>query len=75
MTPEEQKDLDALHKEQTNLREHFSSYVRHILDMGPEELKHSGHKTVEEALVYAAKSHIKDLDKLVKAHIKKWPDK
>jgi hypothetical protein len=74
MLKQNQVDLDFLHDRQTSERENFSMHVRHILEMGSEELKHSGHKTTEQALIYAARSHIKKLNELVQAYLKKWPD-
>jgi hypothetical protein len=72
---EEQKDLEALHALMKDERENFSLSLRLYIEMGPEELKHSGHKTNEAAVFYAAKAHVKRMDVLVKTHLRKWPDK
>lgn len=73
-TPEEQKDLDALHKEQAKERETFSYRCDHFLDMDETLLKHSGHKSVEAALLYTARDHRKKMRKIVAAHLAKWSD-
>lgn len=73
-SPEEQADLDKLHADQAKECEDFSSSIRMYLEMDETMLKHSGHKTNEAAVFYAAKQHIKRMDNLVKQHLKKWPD-
>lgn len=72
--PAEAADLRILHIQQDEEREHFSDRCRGILDMKEDELKHSGHKSIEAALVYTAKEHVKRLHKMIKEHIKKYPD-
>jgi len=74
VSPEEQADLDKMLKDQATEREHFSSYVRIILDMKEDDLRHRGHKSIEGALLFASKDHIKKLNKLAVAYYKKWPD-
>lgn len=71
---EEQKDLDTLHKVQAEEYESYSSYSLYLLEMDETALKHSGHKSVEQALLYSARRHKDKLMKMVKAHLKKWPD-
>lgn len=71
---EEQKDLAALHEAQAKEREAFSCRCDHLLDMDDTLLRHSGHKSIEAALLYTARDHRKKLRKIVAAHIAKWPD-
>ena len=73
-SPEEQLDLTILHAAQADEYWNFSDRCRHFLHMNETLLKHSGHKSLEAALVYSAHSHVKALDRLVAAHMKKWPD-
>jgi hypothetical protein len=70
----EAADLKLPHKAQDEAKFNFSDFCRHILDMDETMLKHSGHKSVEAGLLYATKDHVKKLNNLVKAHIKKYPD-
>ncbi len=74
ISEQEQKDLDILHEEQAKERRSFSSLQLSYLDMDETMLKHSGHKSVEAALLYGARDHRKKLNKLVANHIKKYPD-
>lgn len=74
ISPEEQADLDKLLERRKERQDSAFMHFRHILDMGPEELKHSGHKTVEGALIYSVRSVIKENDKDLKLHLKKYPD-
>ena len=73
-SPTEQADLDVLHKKQHDIRENAFDHMRHILRMDAKELGYSGHKTTADAIVYTVKSTLTDLDKVVKAHLVKWPD-
>lgn len=63
-----------LHKAQAAEREAFSFRCDHFLDMDEIMLKHSGHKSIESALLFTARDHRKKMRKIVAAHIAKWPD-
>jgi hypothetical protein len=70
----EAADLKLLHEAQDKAKFDFSDFCRHMLDMDEKMLKHTGHKSIEAGLLYATKDHVKKLNSLVKAHIKKYPD-
>jgi hypothetical protein len=74
MTPAEQADLDKLHAAQAKEYENFSSLCRSYLELSEEMLKHTGHKSIEAALLYAATNHRKKIWALAAAHVRKWPD-
>lgn len=74
ITPEEQKDLDKLKADQAHTREVAFMMFRDILRMDEAQLRIIGQKTIEGAIVSNVKSYLKDLDRLVQAHIKKYPD-
>lgn len=74
ISAQEQKDLDQLHRDQATEQARFSSLVIHYLRMEPEMLRHHGSKTREEAIFKSTEAHKKTLEKLVQAHIKKYPD-
>lgn len=71
---QEQKDLVLLHEAQKKEYETFSSLVIHYLRMEPDQLRHCGSKTKKRAIFKSAEAHKKLLERLVKAHIKKYPD-
>jgi len=74
VSPEEQADLDqlALRTRDTKLKAYDLMYA--YMGMGPEMLKHSGHASVESALKYAMERAIKEVNKLTKDFLKRWPD-
>ena len=71
---EEQRDLTALHTMLARERENFSMRCQYFLSADSTVLQHSGHKSVEAALIYATHRHKKALEQLLAAHMKKWPD-
>lgn len=71
---EEQKDLDVLHKKQAEEYKNFSLSCQYVLEMDETALIHSGFKSIENALFYFARAHKDKLVKMVKDHLKKWPD-
>lgn len=71
---QEQDDLIKLHADRLKLQANFSDSIRMYLELDETGLKHSGHKTNEGAVFWAAKNHIKEMNKLVQNHIKKYPD-
>lgn len=71
---QEIKDLATLREAQKEEYETFSSLVIHYLRMEPDQLRHCGSKTKEEAIFKSAEAHEKLLVRLAKAHIKKYPD-
>lgn len=73
-SPEEQEDLDALHVEMDKKKLNTWNYLTMLVRMTPEELRHSGYKTVEEALRKTVERSAKDINALVNKHLKKWPD-
>lgn len=46
----------------------------YISRLTPEELTHTGHKTLESALLSQIKYNLKQLEKLEKEFLKKYPD-
>ena len=74
MRPGEEADLTILKVDLAIKREHFESYLRILLNLDEQGLKHSGHKSVESAVHKAAQDFIKEMNARVKQHIKKYPD-
>lgn len=70
----EMADLLQLHQDRAKLQADFSDMCRHALEMSDDMVKHIGSKTKEEAIRKQAEDHVKKLNKLVQAHIKKYPD-
>ena len=74
MTDKEKQDLEALQKESDGIRRAAFLGMRHSLGMAQEDLKNSGYKTTEDAVVATFKFAQTKLDKLIKDHLKKYPD-
>lgn len=74
MTEQEKMDLEFLKAEVTKKKIDTIDYLRHIVRLTPEEIKHCGYKTIEEACVSIVKNLFKETDKMVEKHIKKYPD-
>ena len=74
LSPEEQLDLNKMKAKCDEIRSVAFNAMRDVLRYDATELKHSGVKTNEEALVSAFKYYQRQCDQLVAAHIKKWPD-
>jgi hypothetical protein len=74
-SPEEAQDLIAMkiavQEEKLRTFDLMHEYNR----MSAEELKHSGHKSQEAALKYSMDRATKEIEKIHKAFLKKWPDK
>jgi len=74
ISTQEQADLNKMKADQVGIYELHASMVRDILRSTPEQLRHMGQYTIEGALKSSCEHLIKDLDKLMKEHIKKYPD-
>lgn len=74
MTPEEQKDLELLKEARRKLEHSCFELQKSYLRMTIVELSHAGHTTAESAVVSAVKHYAREIEKLAKDHVKKYPD-
>ncbi len=74
MTEQEEKDLAEMQKKCDKIRETAFWAMRDYLRMTPEELQNTGYATSEAAVVSYFKHAQAQIDKLVTAHLKKYPD-
>jgi hypothetical protein len=75
-SPEEQKDIDQLIKDQNEIKIKTFDYLRDIQRYSPDSLMHSGYRnmTNAQAMEKVFLSSLNDLKKVEKAFLKKWPD-
>lgn len=74
MTEAETKDLADMKEAITRERELGYMMVRDFLRMDAAQLATCGHKTKEAAIVSTMQHSLKAVDKLIAAHIRKYPD-
>jgi len=76
MTEQESKDLEVLKAKQVDRKLSTYDYMRAILRYNETDLKHSGYsgKTIAQALESVMRNAEKDIEKLHKEYIKKYPD-
>lgn len=74
MTEQEKQDLETLHAEQNKIRERAFWSMRDALRYDATMLKVCGAKSNEECLMHRFKYALDELDRLLKAHLKKYPD-
>lgn len=74
-SPEEQEDLDAMMLRLRGIYEGCINICAHYERMTLDELKPTGNRTKEEAIVRAVRGTLARKAQLLAAHIKKWPDK
>lgn len=71
---QETTDLENFKKERAKLYDNYFLGADYIINCSPEMLKHTGHKTIEEAILYRTKSTMVEVQKLLKKHLAKYPD-
>jgi hypothetical protein len=71
-----QKDIDltAVKNQCAQIQESAFSSMREYLQMSDEELRDTGHKTRESAVVACYRHAQSQIDRLWKAYSKKYPD-
>lgn len=76
ISEEEQAEIAKLRLEQDRIRMVAFSDFRSLLRAKPEDLKHMGWegRPIGDVLVHRFQHYDKLLDKLVAAHLKKYPD-
>lgn len=74
MRPEEQVDLDKMKAEIQGIKLRAYDFMHEAIRFDDNDLKHSGHKSVGDALIYAVKRAEKDILKVPKDFLRKWPD-
>lgn len=74
MEEQEKKDLEALQSAMKAEKIRCFDTCRCILNYDDTNLKFSGHKTIESAVLSNLKYYRDKIDKLVKEHLKKYPD-
>lgn len=75
-SPEEQKDIDQLIKDQNEIKVKTFDYLRDIQRYSETDLMHSGYRnmTNAQAMEKVFLSSLNDLKKIEKVFLKKWPD-
>jgi hypothetical protein len=74
MTDTEKQDLDDLKQKCAQYREQAFSSMRNYSRLNGEELKHTGYKTHEAAMIGAYNYAANHITKLTAAYLKKYPD-
>jgi hypothetical protein len=75
VTDQEKKDLEELKVAIAKLQTDSYQVLRHYSRLTPDDLKYTGHKTVEGAVFSVVVDTLKKADKLTAAFLKKYPDK
>ena len=70
----EQKDLVVMKAANAEDMDTAFSCMQMIERMSPAELKHSGHKTKEDGLVWTVRDTLKKINARVQEHLRKYPD-
>jgi hypothetical protein len=73
MTPEEQADLNNLQTELNRAARFCMNAVRDELQMTPDDLRASGYKSHEQAVIDTFRFYQDRMDKLTKNHLKRYP--
>lgn len=71
----EQADLEAFKAARVTEQIRCWTLCRAYVGMSQEELRHSGHKSQADAVLYTVKDSVKRVNKLWADFLKKWPDK
>lgn len=74
MSEQEYKDLEDMKDKVNEIKVNRMEYAISVLRYTDTDLKHSGYKTVEQALKSIVESTKRDIDKLNKNYIRKYPD-
>lgn len=74
MSKEKLADLGKMEKDTAQLKIGMFTSMHILSAMDEESLKASGHKDLPSALVYTFEHTREEINKLVRAYIKKWPD-
>lgn len=76
MSEEELKDLEEMKAEVVKKKLACFDYIEAVTRYNDTDLLHSGYrgKTTAQAIEMILKGYMKDIEKLHKAHIKKYPD-
>lgn len=74
LSPQEKADLDIAKAKVDKLKIECIDFQIGMFRGGIEGLKHSGHKTVEDALAWALKDTMREIDAIWVSHLKKYPD-
>lgn len=74
MTEQEQADLAAMLAECNRIRKNTFGAMRDYDRWTPEQVKTSGYKTKEDAMIEQFRYAQKQIDKLLAAHVRKYPD-
>lgn len=71
---QEKKDLEILKAEIQKEKLSCYDYCVSILRWPDDQLKHTGHKSKEAAVLWSVQNSQKKIEKLTQAHIRKYPD-
>ena len=71
---QEQEDLKVLQVAMQKLKLDCYDGQLYLLRLTPEQLTHTGHKSIHEGLLYRVRSAQRKIDALIKAHLRRYPD-
>ena len=74
MTPQEQADLAQLMLDIAEAKRRLYDHASIFLDMPDEQVRHTGHKSKEHGVYAALENARKEIRRLEKAYLKKYPD-
>lgn len=74
ISPEERADLDILKAAIIKAKVEGFDSVSSLAQVSPSTIHHYGHKTVEAAVLSRIKSIKADIEKMICAHERKYPD-
>lgn len=74
VSPQEQADLDVMRAAIERLKLSCYDGQLSLTRMPPEQLVHTGHKTVGDGLLYYVRSTQRKIDSLIATHLQKYPD-
>lgn len=71
---QEQEDLKVLQATMQKLKLDCYDGQLSLMRLTPDQLVHTGHKSVAEGLMYRVRSTQHEIDALIKAHLRRYPD-
>lgn len=71
---EQEKDLLDVRDSVKAVKITTFEYMSHLMTLNPEQLKHTGHKTIEAGLLFSMRFGIDRIKAQNAAYFKKYPD-
>lgn len=73
ITPEEQKEIDALKLSIAIEKSNTFEYLKTFVDCSDDMIRASGYKSREDAFVKIMKRRMQTIENWIRAHERKWP--